>query len=64
MSIGLMERIPLHFMEECMATMTGTGECPALPCPALPCPTRMLLHCIDSTHAIYDKAANVVTSQA
>ncbi len=37
-----MQRLPLKFMEDCMATMTGTGEtalpCPALPCPALPCP--------------------------
>ena len=48
-SIGLMQRLPLKFMEDCMATMTGTGEsalpcpvlpppCPVLPCPALPCP--------------------------
>ena len=26
MSVGLMERLPLKFMENCMATMTGTGE--------------------------------------
>lgn len=26
MSIGLMEKIPLSFMESCMASMTGTGE--------------------------------------
>ena len=26
MSIGLMERLPLSFMEDCMADMSGTGE--------------------------------------
>ena len=25
-SIGLMEKIPLSFMESCMASMTGTGD--------------------------------------
>ena len=28
MSIGLMERLPLSFMEDCMADMSGTGESP------------------------------------
>ena len=26
MSIGLMEKIPLSFMENCVASMTGTGQ--------------------------------------
>ena len=25
-SIGLMKKVPLSFMETCMASMTGTGE--------------------------------------
>ena len=35
LSVGLMQRVPLKFMEDCMSGMTGTGKS-SLPCIALP----------------------------
>ena len=45
-SIGLMEKIPLSFMETCMASMTGTGEAilAGFPNPSTPLKAQRALH--------------------